>query len=200
MIVFLLTLTLGLAAAPTDDPVAGAEAAYAAGDYDDAAARFGALYEQTEDPAHKYAQAQALRLAGRDSEAADAYEVFITRADVLLPTLDEETQATVTLMIGNAEVQARGCRERATPEPEPEPPPPVVARPAPSDVLQPAPRRVDATAVTLWTTGGVLAVVGAVLVGTAAARAAGAPTGSHDQWITERSAARLQQRLSLIHI
>jgi len=205
MIGLLLTLALGLAPAPAADPQTSAESAYAAGEYDDAAERFGALYEQTEDPAHKYAQAQALRLAGRDTEAADAYEVFITRADALLPTLDEETQATVTLMIGNAEVQARGCRERATPErepeptpepaPEPEPPPPVVNRPATSDVLPPAPRRVDATAVTLWTTGGVAAVVGAVLVGTASARAAGTPMGSHDQWVEERTRARLQQQV-----
>jgi len=200
-----LLLTLLLAVAPAPDPAAAAESAYARGDYEEAADGFGALYEQTRDPAHKYGQAQALRLAGRDREAADAYEEFITEADTLLPSLDEETQATVTLMIGNAEVQARGCRERAAPPPEPEPqpqpepqptpPPPLLTRPV-TPTETPAPqRRVDGATVALWTSGGAALIASAVLLGTASARATGAPTNSHEQWVEERSAAGTQQKV-----
>lgn len=82
------------------------------------------------------------------------------------------------------------------PEPEPEPPPPVIQRPETPDALpSEPPRRFDATAVALWSTGGVATIVGAVLIGTASARASGAPMGSHEQWVQERTGAQLQQRV-----
>lgn len=207
MIAFALLL-VSLQPTPAQaDPVAAAESAYANGDYDDAAEKFGALYEETGDPVNQYRQAQALRLGGRDGEAADAYEAFITEANTLLPTLDEATRETITLMIGNAEVQARGCRERAEPEPEPEPelepepepepepsPPPArVDPPAPQPLPAPVEPRADPLEIGLWTSGALTTAAGIALVATATFRSNAAPSDSHDAWVQQHRSARIQQ-------
>lgn len=210
MIVPLLALVL-LAAPSEQDPVIAAEARYAAGDYDEAARQFESLHAETGDPVHKYRQAQALRLGGRDAEAADAYEAFMSEANALLPEVDEETRGSLTLMIGNAEVQARGCRERLGPEPEPEPepepgpepepepepapPPPVVEPPPPEPAPPPPPPRprLDPLEFSLWTSGALTAAAGVALVATATFRANAAGRESHDQWVRDQESARVQQ-------
>ncbi|MEM6291847.1 MAG: hypothetical protein AAGA54_11295 [Myxococcota bacterium] len=214
----LLCLALALATAPAaDDPAADAEAAYAAGDYDSAAAGFAALYAESGDPAHKYAEAQALRLAGRDAEAALAYDAFIADANGILPSLDEATRETVTLMIGNAEVQARGCRERAPvepdpapsdeppepepdPDPEPEPaeepaPPPPVLVAEPQPTPDRAPRRRDPATIALLSSGAVVSGAGIGLLVAAAVLDGNASNSSHDAYTQEIQRATTQQRV-----
>ena len=83
MIAFALLLTSMQPSPAEADPVAAAEAAYANGDYDDAAEKFGALYEQTDDPVNQYRQAQALRLGGRDAEAADGSASGVDHAEAV---------------------------------------------------------------------------------------------------------------------
>ena len=124
-------------------------AAYARGEYRDAAAHFERSYALQPDPATLYAWAQALREAGDCAAAIDRYQRFLEAG----ASGDSRAAA-----IAN---QQR-CRESLAATPEPPPPRPIV-HPAPTRTTTPEPPRPTA-ALALLGTGTALVVVGLALV------------------------------------
>lgn len=123
-----LLAVLLLAAPAPDDPAQRAEAAFAAGDYDQAATAAAEAYAATDDPKYLYAQAQAERFGGRCEQAIEHYLEFIAS----VPT----SAATLAAQDNIAECEAVLGRTK----PEPEPVEPLAAEPAaapPADEPEP---------------------------------------------------------------
>lgn len=124
-----LVLATSVSAAPEENTVDRAEAAYESGNYADAAEAFGAAYAADPDPRLLYAQAQATRLADNCEDAIPLYDQFIE--------VSNDPDA-----IDSATTNRDACKETVARRP---PPPPTVAVPPPSDALattdEPPPRR-----------------------------------------------------------
>lgn len=162
--------------ATIEEAEAKADAAFAAADYERAAELYGQLHDRRPDPGYLYSRAQAQRLNGDDVEAFDSYTRFIEDAESLLPSVDPEDRAQLSLMVLNARKQARECFERIEPEtnpqpqpttvvieqPEPQPTPPAAApvedRPPPVDW------RRDPAAISLLSVGAVSTLAGASML------------------------------------
>ncbi len=155
-------LAIILALAPQGTAVEQAESAWAAGDYETAAARWAEAYEQTGEIRHVFARGQALAKLERCEEAIEVLEAFIATEP--------------------KEVAAKAARQtiedcRATlPEPDPEPPaplpetappPPIIDTPPPREPPPPRKWYRDPLGGALFGTGMVTVATGAVLAGVA---------------------------------
>ena len=128
-------LAIILALAPEATSVEQAEAAWAAGDYETAAARWAEAYEETGDIRHVFARGQALAKLERCKEAIEVLEAFIA-------TEPKEVAAKA------ARDTIEACRAKLPePEPEPEPPPPVLVEPPPQPEPNPLPPPNPGTAI-----------------------------------------------------
>ncbi len=158
-----------LAALVVSEPssVEKAEAAWAKGDYETAAAQWALAYEETGDIRHVFARGQALANLDRCEEAIEVLEAFIA-------TEPKEVAAKA------ARETIDVCRE-SLPEPEPEPeapeqPPPPVLDEDPRPPTPPPPKRwiEDPLGGVLMASGGVTLAAGAVLAGVARTQRAAA--------------------------
>ena len=153
-------LAIILALAPEATSVEQAEAAWAAGDYETAAARWAEAYEETGDIRHVFARGQALAKLERCEEAIEVLEAFIaTEPKEVAAKAARDTIDACRATLPKPEVE---------PNPEPEPPPPVIVEPpAPPAAPAPRPWHRDPLGGVLLGTGAVAVAMGAVLAGVA---------------------------------
>lgn len=150
---------------PTDHAQRGLEA-YEAQDWDEAARQFEAAHAADPDPQYVYAQANALRRAGRCAEAIPRYRVFLGTG----PEGNTELAAQQNLARCEAQLDAEADPPESAPHPVvPVLPPAVAVVPARSD-RAPTPLVRDPWAHALTWPGVAIAGVGAGLLGEAHVR------------------------------
>jgi tetratricopeptide (TPR) repeat protein len=129
------------------------------GEYEQALQSYKAAYLEKPDPVFLFNIGQCYRLLGKPEEAAGAYKSYLRKRP------DAPNRALVEQFIGDAE---RAIRDRTAPptgtvapeSPKPETKPPEVVAPP-----IPAPRHHRKLGIALAAAGGVVAIVGAALVG-----------------------------------
>ena len=164
-----LVLAWRLSLAPSEaevaDAEAAAEAAWEAERWDEASARYAALYAETRNPVHLYAQAQSERFAGHCETALPLYRHLLDD-DVLA---DASTVEAANANIATCEAQLPAKPE---PAPAPAPKPPIDAAPDRAPEREPArPWHRDPAGGALVGVGLAMVAGGAVLLGIAPATA-----------------------------